>query len=78
MLNLKYKDCKSVCEMYLNQKAGSLASYLQWYLLRNIKKDTKSDITSVVFFEKYINNGAFSISNSFTIRTNNYIQNGVH
>ena len=73
MLNLKYEDWKSVCEMHLSQKNNRLRNYLQWYPIYN-NKGINFDDTG--YFYKYINNGSFSILKGFTIRTDNYIQKG--
>ena len=59
--------------MYFSLSSGLKKSYLQWFPLSKLSKNDEKTISSLDFYEKYIEKGSFILFDRSSNVTENYI-----
>ena len=73
MFFISYDTWKEICDMYFSLSSGSKKSYLQWFPLSKLSKNDEKTISSLDFYEKYIEKGSFILFDRSSNVTENYI-----
>lgn len=73
MFFISYDTWKEICNMYFSLSSGSKKSYLQWFPLSKLSKNDEKTISSLDFYEKYIEKGSFILFERSSNVTENYI-----
>lgn len=74
MFGIRYDIWKSVCEMYFTQDNDKLKRYLQWFPFSILTEEDKKYISSVKYYNKFIENGSFILCSAAILRTDNFMQ----
>ena len=76
MFGITYDVWEEVCGMYFSLGEKTQKAYLQWFPLSKLSDEDKDEISSLEFFEKYIDTGGFVFFPEIMLCSENYIQKG--